>query len=118
MEYNTTNSDIQKTAMIEALEKSLGVITTACKSVGIARSTHYEWYSKDEDYKQAVDDISNITLDFAESKLHKLISDENVVATIFYLKTKGKLRGYIEKTESDVNNNHSGEIKIIRELIK
>ena len=39
--------DIQKRAMIEALEKALGVVTTACKSVGISRSTHYSWMESD-----------------------------------------------------------------------
>ena len=32
-----------KKAMLEALEKSLGVVTSACKSVGIGRTTHYLW---------------------------------------------------------------------------
>ena len=95
----TTNSDIQKKAMIEALEMSLGIVTTACKTVGIARSTHYEWYEKDADYKAAVDGIADIALDFAESQLHKQIKDGEVSSTIFYLKTKGKKRGYIERTE-------------------
>lgn len=95
----TTNSDIQKKAMIEALEKSLGVVTTACKSVGIARSTHYEWYGSDDKYKKAVDDIADVALDFAESQLHKQIQNGEVSSTIFYLKTKGKKRGYIERTE-------------------
>ena len=95
----TTNSDIQKKAMIEALEKSLGVVTTACKTVGIARSTHYEWYEKDAGYKAAVDSIADIALDFAESQLHKQIQNGEVSSTIFYLKTKGKKRGYIERQE-------------------
>ena len=29
----------------------------------------------DRDYRDAVDDISNIALDFAESKLHELIQE-------------------------------------------
>ena len=29
-----------------------------------------------KDYRDAVDDISNIALDFAESKLHELIQDK------------------------------------------
>ena len=106
--YNmTTNSDIQKKAMIEALEKSLGVVTTACKTVGIARSTHYEWYGSDEKYKKAVDDIADVALDFAESQLHKQIQNGEVSSTIFYLKTKGKKRGYVERTEitADVSVN-------------
>ena len=32
--------DLKQLAMIEALEKALGIVTTACKVVGIVRSTH------------------------------------------------------------------------------
>ena len=39
-----------KVAMLEALEQTLGVVTTACKMVGIERKTHYNWLEKDEDY--------------------------------------------------------------------
>jgi len=91
--------DINKKAMVEALEKSLGVVTTACKTVGIARATHYLWMNTDDEYKQAVEDISNVALDFAESQLHKQIKEGNSTSTIFYLKTKGKKRGYVERQE-------------------
>lgn len=89
----------KKAAMIDALEKSLGVVTSACKAVSISRQTHYEWYHTDPAYKQVVDDISEIALDFAESQLHRQIKDGNTTATIFYLKTKGKKRDYVERTE-------------------
>jgi len=88
-----------KKAIIEALEKSLGVVTTACKTVGIGRTTFYGWLQDDAEFAKEVDDIQNITLDFAESQLHKQIKDGNTTATIFYLKTKGKKRGYIERQE-------------------
>jgi len=87
-----------KKAILEALEKSLGVVTTACKQVGIGRTQFYEWL-KDSDFKKRVDDVQNIALDFAESQLHKQIRNGNTAATIFYLKTKGKLRGYVERQE-------------------
>ena len=54
-----------KKAMLEALEKSLGVVTSACKSVGVGRTTHYMWLKEDEKYKQAVESIEDIALDFA-----------------------------------------------------
>ena len=95
---NRQNST-RKKAMIEALEKSLGVVTTACKSVGINRQTHYNWMEQDPEYKKAVESIEDIAIDFAESKLHKQIDKGDTTATIFYLKTKGKKRGYIEKTQ-------------------
>jgi hypothetical protein len=92
-----------KKALIEAMEKSLGIVTEACKKVGVSRSTYYEYYRTDPDFKAAIDDIDNVVLDFVESKLHKQIENENPTSTIFYLKTKGRKRGYIET--KDITNN-------------
>lgn len=90
-----------KKAIIEALESSLGVITTACKKVGVGRTTFYGWLEDDLEFKESVNDIQNIALDFVESQLFKQIKESNTTATIFYLKTKGKKRGYIERIEQD-----------------
>jgi len=87
-----------KKALLEALEKSLGIVTTACKQVGIGRTTYYE-YLKDKDFKKQVDSVQDIALDFAESQLHKQIQAGNTAATIFLLKTKGKGRGFVERQE-------------------
>ena len=88
-----------KKALVEALEKSLGVVSTACKAAGISRDTHYRWLKEDPEYKAQVEELSEVALDFAESHLHNLIKDGNPAATIFFLKTKGKNRGYIERQE-------------------
>lgn len=85
--------------MIEALERSLGVVTSACKNVGISRETHYRWMREDDQYKKNVLELENVALDYAETQLHKQIKGGNTSATIFYLKTKGKNRGYVERTE-------------------
>lgn len=89
----------KKKRLLEALEQSLGVVSTACKSLNLDRSTHYRWMEKDEEYAKEVRRIEDVTLDFAEHALHKQINDGNTSATIFYLKTKGKKRGYIETQE-------------------
>jgi hypothetical protein len=126
---NKQNVTLKK-AMIEALEKSLGIVTTACKSVGIERNTHYVWMREDEVYKAAVEGIDDMAIDFAESQLNKLMrgAEHQVVTNkgeiveirdapnpssiIFFLKTKGKKRGYIEKQEVEV----SGEREIFKGL--
>ena len=90
-----------KKAIIEALEQSLGVVTTACKKVGVGRTTFYGWLETDKEFAKAVDEIGEVALDFAESQLHRQIKDGNTTATIFYLKTKGKHRGYVERQEID-----------------
>jgi len=88
-----------KKAMIAALEKSLGIVTTACKKVGIVRTTFYDWLKEDKEFAKEVNQIQDIALDFAETQLHSQIGEGSTAATIFYLKTKGKKRGYVERQE-------------------
>ena len=90
---------IKKESLLKSLEQSLGVVTVACKKADIPRSTYYKWLNNDEVFANQVRDIENVALDFAESQLHTQIGDGNTSATIFYLKTKGKKRGYIERQE-------------------
>lgn len=104
-----------KKRLVEALEKSLGVVTTACKMVGLSRTTYYEYYNEDEEFRKACDSISDVVLDFAESQLHKQIKDGNTSATIFYLKTKGKHRGYIERIEQDNMGGQTININVDKE---
>ncbi len=95
---------IKKEAILQALENSLGVVTVACKQADVPRSTYYKWLNEDEDFAKAVKEIENIALDFGESQLHKQIGDGNTSATIFFLKTKGKKRGYVERSELDLSS--------------
>ena len=112
-----TKTDINKKAMIKALSETMGIVTTACKTVGISRETHYKYVREDEDYRLAVESVEGIALDGAESELFKLIAEGNVVAILFYLKTKGKKRGYTEKIEIDGKLNTDGNVTHRIELI-
>ena len=89
---------LMKKALIQAMTDSLGIVTKACKIVGINRCTYYEYYNNDEEFRKECDDIDEVALDFVESKLHKQINDGIPSSTIFYLKTRGKKRGYQETT--------------------
>lgn len=100
-EVNATNKT-HKERMLEALEHTWGVVATAAQQAGIHRATHYRWMETDAEYKAAVESIANVALDEAESALHKLIKNGNVAAIIFYLKTQGKQRGYVERQEIEL----------------
>jgi phage-related tail protein len=103
----------KKKLMIEALKSQLGNISLACKQIGIVRQTHHNWLKDDPLYKQAYDEIDDFVLDFAENALMKQMSSGNVIATIFFLKCKGKKKGYIEKQE--IEHTSTGDIKFIIE---
>jgi len=109
----SNKSDTIKKNLLEALELSLGVVTTACKNAQVSRKTFYQYCSEDKEFKDAVDDIQEVALDFAESSLHKQIKEGIPSSTMFYLKTKGKKRGYIERTKSVNENNNNNTVNIV-----
>jgi hypothetical protein len=110
----TEQTEHNKKAVLIALEKSLGVVTAACKQAGVGRTQFYEWLRTDEEFAKQVEDIRDVTLDFAESALYQQIKKGNTAATIFLLKTKGKGRGYIERQEYDLGTDNHFRIEVIR----
>ena len=94
MKKQTNKVKIHKAQLLIALEKSLGIVTSACKEVGLSRNTYYNYYENDDEFSAAVDAIGDITLDFAENQLFKKIKEGSERSILFYIKYKGKARGY------------------------
>lgn len=98
-------------AMIAALEHTRGIVSHAATMAGINRDTHYQWMTTVDGYAARVQSVKNGAIDHVESKLNELIDGISVVtpagnlyttppdntSIIFYLKTQGKTRGWIEK---------------------
>ena len=61
----------KKELLLKALERSLGLVTPACKEVGISRNQFYIYYNTDPVFKEAVDDINEVLTDFVEQQLFK-----------------------------------------------
>jgi len=89
--------------MIGLLKSNGGNVSDACEKLKISRQTHYNWIDRVDTYKKEVDDVNEAVLDFAESQLILNIKAGKEASLIFLLKCKGKKRGYIEKTEHDIN---------------
>jgi len=109
----TAKSHILKKRFIKELTNKLGNVSAACKSLHPddeqkaenLRRAYYDWMKKDKEFAESVNFISEKTTDFVESKLLSLVNELNVTAIIFYLKTRAKDRGYIERNEVDLNGN-------------
>ena len=91
--------DKKKSEFLIALKNKNGNISEACSATNVGRRTYYNWLEDDETFKQDAEDAQESLIDLAESKLVENIKDNDNTSIIFFLKTKGKKRGYIEKQE-------------------
>ena len=82
----------------EALLKRDGNLTAAASKLGVTRQAVYN-YIKRYDLQGVLDQARENMVDEAVGQLHKLVRDGNLGATIFYLKTQAKGRGFTERIE-------------------
>lgn len=114
MAGNKQQPEVWKKKLLIALEKSLGIVTPACKEVGISRDRFYTYYHEDEEFKKAVDAINDIQTDFVENQLFKKIKEGSEKSILFYMRYKGKKRGYSDNIDLTTNGKDiNTDIKII-----
>ncbi len=89
--------EAKKKILVNSLVKNMGNISKSCLECGISRGTYYSWFNLDSEFKEEASNIDEYILDIAESSLINQIKEGNTTAIIFYLKTKGAKRGYIER---------------------
>lgn len=90
--------------IIEVYRKKGCNISATCNALGISRQSFYNYKDSSEKLREQIEEADEAILDFAESKLMEHIDDGDVTSLIFFLKTKGKARGYVERTENVVSN--------------
>lgn len=94
--------------MVEALESSRGLVSVAAKRMRCSPTTIRAYAKKHKSVAEAMRDQRAEVTDMAEAALFKAISNGEAWAVCFYLKTQGKDRGYVERTEQ----HQSGDITI------
>ena len=101
---NRTQSRIRrnKEKILEALESNMGIVTGACKKVGISTKTFYQWLKKDTEFARKVDEIEWGQRYYVESKLMRKIANDDTASIIFYLKCNHP--NYKIKSEIDLND--------------
>jgi len=96
--------------IIEALQRSGGVMSAAAKMLNTSRVSLYKWLEKNAKLREAREQAEESLLDLAESKLFKAIEKGDMTAIIFTLKTRGKTRGYVERQEINIDKNATIEV--------
>ena len=111
------SSKVDIAVVIAAVKKCRGVRTKVAEMLGIARSTVQEYINRFPEVKEAFYEADNQMLDAVENKLEFFTqgyiprsdgTKENVPLALqldavkFYLRCKGKERGYTERVEQEV----------------
>lgn len=91
-----------KQSFLDTLRSTHGVLTEAYEKIGLNKTTVTRWRKADPEFEAAVRHImTDEQVDFGEKCLFKRMENGDTTAIIFYLKTKGKQRGYSEKALPD-----------------
>lgn len=96
---------IKNETILKVFKSKVGNISATCDALGIDRSTFYEWRKKSPELDEMLKGEEESMIDFAETRLMEKINDGDLTAIIFFLKTKGKRRGYVERMENEISGN-------------
>jgi hypothetical protein len=83
----------QQEQFLDVLEQSLGIVSVALQKTGNSQEDYAEW-TKNIFFNQRLKKIDEVCADYVENQLLRQIKEGNTQAITFYLKTKGKSRGY------------------------
>lgn len=103
----------KKLKAITLLSESFFNVSWVCKQIDIQRRSLNRWRENDPEFQRACSDIQEEIYDEAEVLLQKKMRENDTASLIFFLKTKVKGRGYVEKREIE----HSGESVKINVII-
>ncbi|MSR24617.1 MAG: hypothetical protein EXR96_05955 [Nitrospiraceae bacterium] len=73
------------------------MISVAARLIGCSRQTIYDSLKRHPEIKEVVSEERELMMDMAELKLLDAVVKGQPWAILFYLKTQGKSRGYVEK---------------------
>lgn len=100
------------TQVIEALKKHQGLAALAAESLGVNVQTIYNYRDRYPTVAEAIAHLKEKRIDVVEGKLWSRINSDDTTAIIFFLKTQGKGRGYVERQEITGTPENDGEIRI------
>jgi hypothetical protein len=87
-------TNISDEEIIKAIHNNFGIVTTVCEELGIGKATFYNLAN--DRIKAELEKARETTTDKVENAFLKNCLQGDRVCQIFYLKTRGRNRGYKE----------------------
>ena len=85
--------------VIASIERNKGNLSAVARQFGVSRMTVHRYMADHPTVKASVADARESMLDNAESVLYKKVLEGSTPELIFFLKTQGRNRGYVERSE-------------------
>lgn len=90
----------KKANFIRVLTDCLGIVSQAVQQTGVPYKTFCHWRDTDMEFAEMLtNDVEDRAIDYVESKLLKRVKDEDTSSIQFFLRTRGRRRGYGDETK-------------------
>ena len=89
--------------VIMAIKVTKGLVSLTAKRLGCERKTIYRYVERHPEVAEALREEREAMTDIAELALFSKVQDGEAWAVCFYLKTQGKARGYVERSEITID---------------
>ena len=113
---STKVKDYTEKDILEAIYNSSGIVSNIAESLKCSWGTAKIYIDKYPSCIEALNDENESILDLAENKMLELIEEKDDKMIRYLLSTKGKKRGYTEKTEVGITVNEDNEFKIVKKI--
>lgn len=113
--YTKKEREEKKKLFLEALEESMGMITSSCERAGLTRDTVIAWRKSDPDFDERINVIKEKQREYVEGQLMSLIRQGTPSAIYFWLKCQA---GWHETQRIEVENTNDIDVKAAIEEIR
>jgi hypothetical protein len=93
-----------KKDVIQALQTCKGLLSLAARTLHVTPQTLWNYRQRWPELEQVIVDAEQEMLDTAELALYSKINAGDAKSIMFFLKTKGKRRGYTERPTAPAEN--------------
>ena len=107
-----------KEQVLKAIDGSFGIMSQIARALGgCAWSTAEQYVNRWAETRQAYADAQEAALDFTEGQMLKQIRDGDGPMIRFHLMTKGKKRGYVQRTEMTGGDGDAIELTVVEHIV-
>lgn len=100
------------------LEQNKGNVAAVARQFGVSRGTICNRIKESATLQRVLVDARESMIDNAESMLYKKVLEGSTVELLFFLKTQGRNRGYVERQEVTGKDSGPVEMKVTHDLSK